>query len=89
MYNYGCLSDALEFLSDNLRPNTGFVSGEVHGQRWQVAKLSVTDKLTINDLILLFSSRDGPLLRYMHVFRITQNVQEKFLSETLHVLISF
>ena len=36
-------------------------------ERWRVAKLTVTDKLKINDLM---SSMDGPLLRYMYLFRI-------------------
>ena len=42
---------------------------------WRGDKLTVIDKLKINDLILLLSSMDGPLLRYMRVFRIMQNVQ--------------
>ena len=48
--------------------------------------MTVTDRLRINDLILLLSNTDRPLLRYMHVFRILQNVLEKFVSEILHVL---
>ena len=36
----------------------------------RLAKLAVTNKLKINDLILLLSSKDGPLLRYMHGFKI-------------------
>ena len=39
------------------------------------------------DLILLLSSTDGPLLRYVHVFRIWQNVQEKFVSGILYLFI--
>ena len=35
--------------------------------------------------MLLSSTDQGPLLRYMHVFRITQNIQVKFVSERLHV----
>ena len=46
----------------------------------RIAKQIVRDKLKINDLNLLLSSMDGPLLRYMHVFRIMQNVQERFVS---------
>ena len=30
---------------------------------------------------------DRPLLRYMHIFRIMQSFQEKFVSGILHVLI--
>ena len=41
------------------------------------------DKLNITDLILLVSSTDRPLLRCMHVFKIMQNVQEKFVSGIL------
>ena len=47
---------------------------------WRLAKLTIINKLKINYLILLLSSTDGPLLRYMHEFRIMQNVQEKFVS---------
>ena len=47
---------------------------------WRVAKLTVAHKLKTIDLILLLSSTDGRLLRYMHVFRIMQNGQEKFVS---------
>ena len=54
---------------------------------WRLAKLTVSDKLKINYLILLLSSTDGPLLRYMHVFRSMQNIQEKFVNGILHVLI--
>ena len=52
------------------------------------ATLTVTDKLKIN-LIFLLSSKEGPLQRYMHVFWIMHKVQEKFVSGTLSVLITF
>ena len=55
-------------------------------EEWRLAKLTVIDKLKISDLILLLSSTDGPLLRYMRVFRIMQNVQVKFVSGILYVL---
>ena len=48
-------------------------------ETWRVDKLTVINKLKINVLMLLLSSTDGPLLRYMHVFRIMQNVQVKFV----------
>ena len=51
---------------------------------WRLAKLALMDKLKINYLILLLSSTDGPLLRYMYVFRIMQNVQENFVSGILY-----
>ena len=50
-------------------------------------KLTIIDKLKINDLILLLSSTDGPLLRYMHVFRIMQNVQVKLVNGIFYVCI--
>ena len=56
-------------------------------ETWQVNTLTVIDKLKINDLILLLSGMDGPLLRYMHVFRIMQNVQEKFVSGIFYMRI--
>ena len=68
--------------------NTGSISGEVGLQVGLKDGLTITDKLKINDLIIL-SSTYGHSLRYMHVFRIMQNVQEKFVSGRLHVLISF
>ena len=52
-------------------------------KRLRVAK--VTDKLKIIDLILLLLSTDGPLLSYMHVFRIMQNAQEKSVCGLLHL----
>ena len=52
-------------------------------------KLNVIDKLKVNDLMLLLSSTGEPLLRCMHVFRIMQNVQEKFVSGIFYVLICF
>ena len=57
-------------------------------ETWRADQLTVIDKLKINDLILLLSSMDGLLLRYMHVFRIVQNVQEKFASGIFYVLIN-
>ena len=51
-----------------------------------LAKLTVTDELKMNNLTLPLSGMDGPLLRYMQVFRIMQNVQDKFVSGILHVL---
>ena len=57
-------------------------------QRWRVAKLTVTDKLKINNPMLLLSSTDGPLSRYMHVFGIMQNIQEKFRSGIMHGFMS-
>ena len=52
-------------------------------EEWRVAKLTVTNKPKINYLMLLLSSMDGPLLKYIHVFRIMQTVQEKFVSKIL------
>ena len=40
--------------------------------------MAVSEELQFIDLILLLSSKDGSLLRYIHVFRIIQNVQEGF-----------
>ena len=54
---------------------------------WRVDKLTVINKLKINYLMLLLSSTDGPLLRYMRVFRIMQNAQVKFVSGIFYVLI--
>ena len=45
-------------------------------------------KLRIDVLILLLSSTDGSLLRYMYVFRIMLNVQEKFVSGILSMLVT-
>ena len=45
----------------------------------RLAKLMVSDKLKINDLILLLLSKDGPLLRYMHVFKIMHLMLRKSL----------
>ena len=56
-------------------------------ETWRADKLTVINKLKVNDLILLLSSTNGPLLSYMHVFRIMQSVQEKFVSGILCVLI--
>ena len=36
----------------------------------------------------VFRIMDGPLLRYMHVFRIMQNAQEKSVGRISHVVIS-
>ena len=47
-------------------------------EEWRLAKQTVSDKLQINDLLLLLSTTDG--LRNIHVFRIMQNVQEKFVN---------
>ena len=58
-------------------------------EEWRLAKLTVIDKLKIDDLILLLSSTDGPLHPYMDVFQIIQNVQEKFVSGILYVLIKY
>ena len=58
-------------------------------EEWWVGKLTITNKLKINDLISLLSSKDEPLLTYMHVFRIMQNVEEQFVSGMLRVLIYF
>ena len=38
------------------------VSGLASPRLWRLAKLTVTDKLNINDLFLLLSSMDRPLL---------------------------
>ena len=53
-------------------------------EEWRVPKLTVIDKLKINDLILLLSSTDGPFLMYMHVFRIIQNVPLDNVFDLLH-----
>ena len=57
-------------------------------ERRRVTKNTAIDKLKTKDLLLLLSNTDGPLLRYMPIFRIMQNVQEKFVSGILHVLIN-
>ena len=54
----------------------------------QFDKLTVTVKLQINDVILLLSSTDGPLLWYMHVYRIRLNVQERFVSGILYMCLA-
>ena len=55
---------------------------------WRVDKLTVINKLKINDLILLLSSTNGTFLRYMRVFRIIkQNVHVKCLGGIFYVRI--
>ena len=59
---------------------------EARNETWWGDKLTVIGKLEINDLILLLPSTDGPLVRYLHVFRIMQNVQERFEGGIFYVL---
>ena len=46
-------------------------------ETWRVDKLTVIDKLKINDLILLLSGTNGPLLRYMHVCKCDRAMAQR------------